>query len=97
VRVISGTITAPQAGAAYATLGEMLIATLSARVEAELERQHGHVPGGQAAVVAMGKLGGREMTAASDLDLITVYDFDGESAQSQGAKSLPGSQYYTRF
>jgi glutamate-ammonia-ligase adenylyltransferase len=97
VRVISGTITAPQAGAAYATLAETLISTLAARVEAELERQHGRVPGGQVAVIAMGKLGGREMTAASDLDLITVYDFEGESAQSQGPKSLPGSQYYTRF
>ena len=97
VRVISGTITAPQAGAAYATLAETLISTLAARVEAELERQHGRVPGGQAAVIAMGKLGGREMTAASDLDLITVYDFEGKSGQSQGPKGLPGSQYYTRF
>jgi glutamate-ammonia-ligase adenylyltransferase len=50
-----------------------------------------------AAVVAMGKLGGREMTAASDLDLITVYDFDGVDAQSDGERSLPGTQYYTRF
>ncbi|MGB6921914.1 MAG: bifunctional [glutamine synthetase] adenylyltransferase/[glutamine synthetase]-adenylyl-L-tyrosine phosphorylase, partial [Methyloceanibacter sp.] len=49
------------------------------------------------AVVAMGKLGGREMTAASDLDLITVYDFTGEDAESDGQKSLPGSHYYTRF
>ena len=57
----------------------------------------GACPGGQAAVVAMGKLGGREMTATSDLDLITVYDFAGEEAQSEGAKSLSGSQYYMRF
>jgi glutamate-ammonia-ligase adenylyltransferase len=53
--------------------------------------------GGEAAVVAMGKLGGREMTAASDLDLIIVYDYAGEGAQSDGAKSLPGPQYYARF
>ena len=39
-------------------------------------RQHGRMPGGQAAVLAMGKLGGREMTAGSDLDLIIVYDFE---------------------
>jgi len=53
---------------------------------------------GKTAVIAMGKLGGREMTAASDLDLITVYDFEGgDAAQSDGAKSLPGSQYYSRF
>jgi [glutamine synthetase] adenylyltransferase / [glutamine synthetase]-adenylyl-L-tyrosine phosphorylase len=97
VRVISGTVSASQAGAAYATLAETLIETLAARVEVELARQHGTVPGGKATVVAMGKLGGREMTAASDLDLITVYDFAEECAQSSGPKSLPGSQYYTRF
>lgn len=45
----------------------------------------------------MGKLGGKEMTAASDLDLIIVYDFQGDGAQSDGPKSLPGTQYYTRF
>lgn len=95
VRLISGTVSASQAGAAYATLAETLIETLASCVQAELERQHGR--GGKAALVAMGKLGGREMTATSDLDLITVYDFAGASAQSEGPKSLPGSQYYTRF
>ncbi len=97
VRVLSGTISAPQAGAAYATLAETLIGSLAARVDAELECQYGRMPGGEAAVVAMGKLGSREMTAASDLDLITVYDFTGEDAESDGSKSLPGSHYYTRF
>ena len=97
VRVISGTITPLQAGAAYATLAETLIDTLARRVEAELTRQYGRMPDGKVAILAMGKLGGREMTAASDLDLITVYDFTGDGAQSDGPKSLPGSQYYTRF
>src|SRR5262249_23417234 len=74
VRVSSGTGSAEQAGSAYATLAETLIETLSARVQSELEHQHGKMPDGRVAVVAMGKLGGREMTAGSDLDLITVYD-----------------------
>ncbi len=97
VRVISGTISARQAGAAYAGLAETLIAALSDRVGDQLVSQYGHMRGGGAAVVAMGKLGGSEMTAASDLDLITVYDFDGDDAQSDGEKSLSGTQYYTRF
>jgi glutamate-ammonia-ligase adenylyltransferase len=96
VRVLSGTITPGQAGGAYAALAETLIEALAAAVEAELVRQHGRVPGGQVAVLAMGKLGGREMTAPSDLDLIVVYDFD-EGAQSDGPRTLPGGQYYTRF
>ena len=97
VRVISGTLSARQAGAAYAGLAETLIEALTERVEAELARIYGPMPGGQAAVIAMGKLGGHEMTAGSDLDLIIVYDYAGEGAQSSGAKSLPGPQYYSRF
>jgi [glutamine synthetase] adenylyltransferase / [glutamine synthetase]-adenylyl-L-tyrosine phosphorylase len=45
----------------------------------------------------MGKLGGREMTAASDLDLIVVYDYDPSASQSDGARPLAPSQYYARF
>jgi glutamate-ammonia-ligase adenylyltransferase len=45
----------------------------------------------------MGKLGGKEMTAASDLDLIIVYNFAPDDAQSDGRRSLPGTQYFTRF
>lgn len=97
VRVISGTLSARQAGASYAGLAETLIEALAERVEAELVRAHGRMKGGQAAVIAMGKLGGREMTAGSDLDLIIVYDYEGENAQSEGPKSLPGPQYYSRF
>jgi glutamate-ammonia-ligase adenylyltransferase len=97
VRVISGTLSARQAGAAYAALAETLIEALAARVEAEIVRTHGHMAGGQAAVIAMGKLGGKEMTAGSDLDLIIVYDYAGDNAQSDGPRSLPGQQYYSRF
>ncbi len=97
VRVISGTLSARQAGAAYTSLAETLIEAIAMRVEEELVRQHGRLPGGQAAIIAMGKLGGREMTAGSDLDLIIVYDYQGDLAHSDGPKPLPGAQYYTRF
>jgi len=96
VRVISGTISARQAGAAYAAHAETLIEALADRVEAELVRSYGRMPGGQAAIIAMGKLGSREMTAGSDLDLIIVYDYEGD-AHSDGPKSLPGQLYYSRY
>ncbi|HML91775.1 bifunctional [glutamine synthetase] adenylyltransferase/[glutamine synthetase]-adenylyl-L-tyrosine phosphorylase [Methyloceanibacter sp.] len=97
VRVISGTISAEQAGKAYAALADTLIQALADRVGQELVTQHGHMPDGMAAIIAMGKLGGEEMTASSDLDLITVYDYAGEDAKSDGERELPGQQYYTRF
>ena len=62
-------------------------------------RAHGRVPGGAAVVVAMGKLGGREMTAASDLDLIVVYDFDAEAThveRGQAAAPRPSTTRATR-
>jgi glutamate-ammonia-ligase adenylyltransferase len=97
VRVLTGSIGAAQAGGAYALVAERMIAAMQAEVEREMARSHGRVQGGAMAVVAMGKLGGREMTAASDLDLIVVYDFDPDSAMSDGAKPLAPIHYYTRL
>ncbi len=97
VKVLTGAINASEAGNAYALLAERLIAALVADVEKEMERAHGRVPGGSAVVVAMGKLGGHEMTASSDLDLIVVYDYDSAAIQSDGPKPLAPSQYYARY
>ena len=97
VRVLTGTISAERAGGAYARLAEAMIGELQAEVDAEMVRQHGRIDGGSAAVIAMGKLGGREMAANSDLDLIVVYDFPDATIPSDGPKPLPGQQYYGRF
>ena len=97
IRVLSGAIKANQAGGAYALLAERLIDHLKRVTERELERVHGLVPRGGAVVIAMGKLGGREMTASSDLDLIVVYDFDPAATQSTGPRPLAPSHYYTRL
>jgi glutamate-ammonia-ligase adenylyltransferase len=45
----------------------------------------------------MGKLGGHEMTAASDVDLILIYDFAQDATQSDGERPLAPTQYYTRL
>ncbi len=45
----------------------------------------------------MGKLGGREMTASSDLDLILVYDFDDKHPESNGKRPLYGGHYFARL
>ncbi len=47
------------------------------------------------AIVAMGKLGGREMTPASDLDLIFVYEASAET--SDGDRPLTVGQYFARL
>ena len=54
------------------------------------------VPGGEMAVIGMGKLGGREMTANSDLDLIVIYRYAEGHDASTGLKPLAPTQYYAR-
>jgi [glutamine synthetase] adenylyltransferase / [glutamine synthetase]-adenylyl-L-tyrosine phosphorylase len=96
VRVLSGTVAADAAGWAYASLAERLISGLQEHVEELMRCQHGVVAGGQMVVIGMGKLGGHEMTANSDLDLIIIYDPDGADIMSDGVKAVSGSQYYAR-
>ena len=97
VRVLAGTIGVRQAGYAYSDLADMLLAAVLAATRREFEAAHGRMKGSQVALVAMGKLGGREMTATSDVDLILLYDFDEKAATSSGKRPLHGSQYFTRL
>ncbi|HVX37084.1 MAG TPA: bifunctional [glutamine synthetase] adenylyltransferase/[glutamine synthetase]-adenylyl-L-tyrosine phosphorylase [Hyphomicrobium sp.] len=97
VRELTGSISAAGAGLAYAIVAERLIAGLLREVSRQMQEEHGRVPGGSAVVIAMGKLGGREMTSASDVDLILVYDFDRGAEQSDGPRPLAPQHYYTRL
>ena len=97
VRIIQGDVLADAAGPAFANIAECAIAGLLGAVERELSLSAGRVNGGAFAVIAMGKLGGREMNAGSDLDLIFVYDAPAAVEASDGAKPLPVSTYYARL
>jgi len=97
VRALTGSISAAGAGLAYAIVAERLIAGLLREVNRQMQEEHGRVPGGAAVVIAMGKLGGHEMTAASDVDLILVYDFERGAEQSDGPRPLAPQHYYTRL
>jgi [glutamine synthetase] adenylyltransferase / [glutamine synthetase]-adenylyl-L-tyrosine phosphorylase len=97
VQVIEGLATPYQAGPAFAAIAETVIAGLLARTEDVLAETAGRVPGGAFAVIAMGKLGGAEMTAGSDLDLIFVYDAPAGVEASDGPKPWAVSQYYARL
>ncbi|HZV20086.1 MAG TPA: DUF294 nucleotidyltransferase-like domain-containing protein, partial [Hyphomicrobiales bacterium] len=85
VQLLTGELSPAEAVEAYSLLAEALIEVLLDTVQAFYGGTH-PLP----AVIAMGKLGGREMTAASDLDLIVVYDASGE-------KAAQASQHYARL
>lgn len=95
VQVMSGTASAAQAGAAFAELADLCIKGLSAAALAETERQGGAFDG-EVAVVALGKCGGREMTARSDLDLMTLYRSTDPAGMS-ATKGWSADTFYARF
>jgi glutamate-ammonia-ligase adenylyltransferase len=96
-RILSGSLSAEQAGEVFAGLADVLIRALHARVEADFAATHGRVRGQETAILALGRLGAREMTASSDLDLIVVYDFDAKHPNSDGKRPLYGAQYFARL
>lgn len=97
VRVLKGGLDPEAAGHGFTAVAESVIGALAFVAEAETARRHGFVPGAEWAVMAMGKLGGREMTASSDLDLVFVYDFDAARDTSTGPQALHATQYFTRL
>jgi glutamate-ammonia-ligase adenylyltransferase len=97
VQIVEGAVPAEEAGPALTDIAECIIAGLLPHVEREMAAAHGRVPGGGFAVVAMGKLGGREMTASSDLDLVFVYDAPAGVEASDGAKPLSPTLYFARL
>ncbi len=99
VQVLGATIDADRSGVGYADLAEAALSSLLPHVAAAFSEQerHGAVAGGDMAVVAMGKLGSRELTAESDLDLIFIYDYPDADSVSDGERPLPAQQYFSRL
>ncbi len=112
VRILSETLTAQEAGQAYANIADIAIQALHRAVTSEIEKSHGTFEGGSSAIVALGKWGGHEMTATSDLDLMLIYAIDlpsgltrqvaelsdaGEGKSSSGPRPLSPAQYYAKL
>ncbi len=97
VQRLQGMIDSQMAAAALSDIAETALACLYPCIENEFAAKHGRIEGGSMATLALGKLGSREMTAASDLDLVFIYTVPDLSAASDGEKSLYVPQYYARL
>jgi len=83
-------------------LAEVTLDAAWQQVQADLDALHGmpQTPSGQRAelwIIGMGKLGARELNVSSDIDLIYVYDEDGETAgNAEGRGRLSNQEYFAR-
>jgi glutamate-ammonia-ligase adenylyltransferase len=96
-RLINGVLTPARAGTAFSDLAEVLIQAMLDRVTREFSIRHGTVDGAAICVIGMGRLGSRELTAGSDLDLIFLYDHAAGAEASNGERPLASSQYFIRL
>ncbi|WP_201830305.1 bifunctional [glutamine synthetase] adenylyltransferase/[glutamine synthetase]-adenylyl-L-tyrosine phosphorylase [Microvirga zambiensis] len=96
-RLLSAVLSPAQAGEAYAAIARAVIRTSFEEVRRAFEAEHGAVPGAKIAILGLGRLGSRELTAGSDLDLVVIYDFDENARESNGPKKLDAVVYYTRL
>ena len=96
-RLISGILSPEAAGRAYAAIAEAVITSSLDAVSRPFFAEHGAVPGGRIAVVGLGRLGSRQLTAESDLDLMVVYDFDADDRRSAGPRPIDAAVAYNRL
>ena len=80
----------------YSDVAEGTINALADLASEEFAETHGRIEGAELMILALGRLGGRALTHASDLDLIYVYDAPA-GAMSDGRKSLSATDYFNRL
>jgi len=97
VQILRNRTCARVAGHNLSLVADVVLEVMLAEVKKEFARKHGGLRGGQFAVLALGKLGGRELTTTSDLDLVFIYDTPDKSQMSDGVKPLTVNHYFARL
>ncbi len=97
MRLMTSSISGDRAARAFSDLAALIIGVATQAVERELAKAHGRLAGGKVAILGMGKLGSREMTAESDIDIILLYSHDEDCLESDGPKPIDAPRYYARF
>ncbi|MDR5832924.1 bifunctional [glutamate--ammonia ligase]-adenylyl-L-tyrosine phosphorylase/[glutamate--ammonia-ligase] adenylyltransferase [Caballeronia sp. LZ034LL] len=100
-RDLAGAADVAEVTGAMTDLAEVTVQRALAVLTADLEALFGEPRGPEGerltlGVVGMGKLGGRELNASSDIDLIFVYEEDGETAGGTRA-ALTTQEFFTRL
>ena len=100
-RDLSGAATLDEVTGTMTDLAEFAVRAAISVISQELGALHGQ-PIGQSSgevqelvVVGMGKLGGRELNVSSDIDLIFLYDDEGDT--QGGPRPLSNHEYFTKL
>ncbi len=100
VRDLSGRASLSEVVGTVTHLAEITIRTAVTQLHRDMTAVHGEPRGAtdgapqQLHVIGMGKLGGAELNASSDIDLVLIYPEEGET---DGARTLSNHEFFTRM
>lgn len=94
--VLHGRVDAGEGGRAFTGLADATLQSLLPLALADVERVHGGLDA-RVAVFGWGKLGGRELSADSDLDIMIAYDVDDAVQVSDGPRPVAPQVWVTRL
>ncbi|MBF0399520.1 MAG: bifunctional [glutamate--ammonia ligase]-adenylyl-L-tyrosine phosphorylase/[glutamate--ammonia-ligase] adenylyltransferase [Magnetococcales bacterium] len=95
IRDLSKTAESPEVMAGLSALADVILARVLEDAQQELQKRYGD-PQAPFLILAMGKLGGRELNYASDLDLIFLHGEPAESREEEKNK-ISHTLYFTRL
>ncbi|MFD1786982.1 bifunctional [glutamate--ammonia ligase]-adenylyl-L-tyrosine phosphorylase/[glutamate--ammonia-ligase] adenylyltransferase [Sphingomonas floccifaciens] len=96
VQILAGASDPLDVSAGYARVAEAAVEVLAGTAVEAFVATQGRVPDSELVILALGRMGGAQLTHASDLDLI--YLFTGDfAAESDGPKPLGAVLYYNRL
>lgn len=87
---LAGRMGVTQTGLNLSVLADALLQRALELAHAKVADRHGHLAGGRFSVLALGSLGGRELGFFRDLDLLFVYDGEGET---DGRRALSAAEW----
>ncbi|MEK6638728.1 MAG: bifunctional [glutamine synthetase] adenylyltransferase/[glutamine synthetase]-adenylyl-L-tyrosine phosphorylase [Pseudomonadota bacterium] len=95
-QIIAGNADPLEVAAGYARVAEAAVQVATDATIAEFEHAHGQVAGCEFVILALGRMGGAELTHASDLDLIFLFTGDFRE-ESNGIRPLGAVHYFNRL
>lgn len=87
---LAGRMGVTQTGLNLSVLADALLQRALELAHAKVAERHGHLDNGRFSVLALGSLGGRELGFFRDLDLLFVYDGEGET---DGRRALSAAEW----
>ena len=94
VHMLRGLLFPVEAATTLSDIADACLGSTLSIVARAFAATRGRVPGGRLAVVGLGRLGSREMTVTSPINLMLVYDHAPGATESSGRKALSPDRYY---